>query len=298
MNYDITIGTAPCSWGVWWPDGRPSGTPYSVFLDQAAAAGYQALELGPVGYLPTSIEQLKEELDRRSLHICGGTACYDFLKADSFADVRADVDALCRRLVTLKVPYMMTMDGTALSVADKQKLGDRRKKTYDIFAEMGRYCQGEYGVETLVHPERNSLIETRGDLETLIELGLSVCFDNGHYAAANGGWQRGDASALDFLRDHIDHIPYLHFKNVSIPLRRMQIEEHLPLDDPRCEDIMCDLEDGVIDYEAYRDLLDALHFHGVGIVEQDCPHATTEEAFAMAKRNLAYLQKIGIVKTH
>ena len=58
MSLQVTIGTAPCSWGVWWPDGTPSGTPYNVFLDQAAEAGYKALELGPVGYLPTDIGQL------------------------------------------------------------------------------------------------------------------------------------------------------------------------------------------------------------------------------------------------
>ena len=63
MSLHVVIGTAPCSWGVWWPDGTPSGTPWNVFLDQAAAAGYSALELGPVGYLPTDLEQLKDEID-------------------------------------------------------------------------------------------------------------------------------------------------------------------------------------------------------------------------------------------
>ena len=46
MSLQVTIGTAPCSWGVWWPDGTPSGTPYNVFLDQAAEAGLEALERG------------------------------------------------------------------------------------------------------------------------------------------------------------------------------------------------------------------------------------------------------------
>ena len=106
MSLQVTIGTAPCSWGVWWPDGTPSGTPYNVFLDQAAEAGYKALELGPVGYLPTDIGQLRDELASRGLSICGGTACYDFLKAASFADVRADVDELCKRLLASVIVYM------------------------------------------------------------------------------------------------------------------------------------------------------------------------------------------------
>ena len=112
---------------------------------------------------------------------------------------------------------------------------------------------------------------------------------------ANGGWQRGDRTALDFLEKHIDRIPYLHFKNVSPAIRRLELEGDLAPDDPRQDEMMCDLEDGVIDYEAYRDLLDRLNFSGVGIIEQDCPHATTDEAFAMAKRNLEYLQRIRLI---
>ena len=160
---------------------------------------------------------------------------------------------------------------------------------------MGRYCRDTYGIEILMHPERCSLIETREELERLIDLDLCICFDNGHYAAANGGWQKGDRSALDFLEAHIDHIPYLHFKNVSGEVRKQELDGALAWDDPKMDDIMCDLEDGIIDYEAYRDLLDRLNFQGVGIIEQDCPHATTQEAFEKAKKNLVYLQKIHLI---
>lgn len=58
---------------------------------------------------------------------------------------------------------------------------------------------------------------------------------------------------------------------------------------------MCPLEDGVIDYRAYRDLLDRLNFRGVGIIEQDCPHAAPGEAFELAKQNLNYLRRIGMI---
>ena len=191
--------------------------------------------------------------------------------------------------------YLMSMDGTDFAPGEKDKLTEAKKRTFGIFAEMGRYCRETYGVEVLMHPERRSLIETPEELEELSDLGLSICYDNGHFAAANGGWQRGDRTALDFLEKHIDRIPYLHFKNVSPAIRRLELEGGLAPDDPRQDEMMCDLEDGVIDYEAYRDLLDRLNFNGVGIIEQDCPHATTDEAFAMAKRNLKYLQRIRLI---
>lgn len=205
------------------------------------------------------------------------------------------MDELCKRLLAFDVHYLMTMDGTAMSRETKAGLKEQQERTYRIFGEMGRYCRDTYGIEILMHPERCSLIETREELERLIDLDLCICFDNGHYAAANGGWQKGDRSALDFLEAHIDHIPYLHFKNVSGEVRKQELDGALAWDDPKMDDIMCDLEDGIIDYEAYRDLLDRLNFQGVGIIEQDCPHATTQEAFEKAKKNLVYLQKIHLI---
>ena len=296
MSLHVVIGTAPCSWGVWWPDGTPSGTPWNVFLDQAAAAGYSALELGPVGYLPTDLEQLKDELALRKLSICGGTACFEFLKADSFQDVHAQVDDICKRVVALGAKQLMTMDACPMDRAKKAQLGDAYEKVYDIFGEMGKYCRDTYGVQVLMHPERCSLIETRQDLINLIDRGLDICFDNGHYVAANGSWEKNDQSSLNFYREFHEKIPYLHFKNVSSDIRHKEMTGEIPQGDARLDDdLMCLLEDGIINYEQFRDLLDQYNFDGVGIIEQDCPHADTDTAFAMAKTNLQYLQKIHMI---
>ena len=71
------------------------------------------------------------------LSICGGTACYDFLKARSFADVRGDVDDLCKRLQAFDVHYLMTMDGTAMDCKTKAGLKEQQIRTYKLFGEMG-----------------------------------------------------------------------------------------------------------------------------------------------------------------
>lgn len=39
------LGSAPDSWGVWFPD-DPGQTPWERFLDEVAAAGYRRIELG------------------------------------------------------------------------------------------------------------------------------------------------------------------------------------------------------------------------------------------------------------
>ena len=66
----LTIGSAPDSWGVWFGDDARQ-TPWQRFLDEIAEAGYEWMELGPFGYLPTDVKVLKPELDKRGLKVTG-----------------------------------------------------------------------------------------------------------------------------------------------------------------------------------------------------------------------------------
>ena len=68
----LRLGTCPDSWGVWFAD-DPLQTPWQRFLDEVAEVGYEWLELGPFGYLPTEPARLTEELARRGLKVAGGT---------------------------------------------------------------------------------------------------------------------------------------------------------------------------------------------------------------------------------
>ena len=61
----ILVGSAPDSWGVWFPD-DPDQTPYTRFLDEVAASGYEWIELGPFGYLPTDPEAAVRRAGRRA----------------------------------------------------------------------------------------------------------------------------------------------------------------------------------------------------------------------------------------
>ncbi len=79
----ILVGSAPDSWGVWFPD-DPQQTPYTRFLDEVAASGYEWIELGPFGYLPTDPKQLSDELAARNLKLSAGTV-FEHLHQDEVA---------------------------------------------------------------------------------------------------------------------------------------------------------------------------------------------------------------------
>jgi inosose dehydratase len=70
---NLKIGSAPDSWGVWFPN-DPKQTPWSRFLDEVVEAGYEWIELGPHGYLPTDLYTLRPELAKRHVQVCAATA--------------------------------------------------------------------------------------------------------------------------------------------------------------------------------------------------------------------------------
>ena len=68
----LSLGTAPDSWGVWFPrDDHQVG--WEQYLDEVALAGYLYTELGPQGFLPQDPGQLRDELAKRNLTVTGGT---------------------------------------------------------------------------------------------------------------------------------------------------------------------------------------------------------------------------------
>lgn len=299
MKSHVTIATAPCSWGVWYPDGTPSGTPWQTFLDQATEAGYKALELGPDGYLPTDEAQLRHELDSRGLTLCSGTAVYLFDTYENFDDFKPQVETLCKRLSAFDAKYLVVMDESDVGQYSEKKAAYAPalwNKYFSMFKALGDYTQNEWGIETVYHPHIKSLIETEDEIERMMEsTGLRLCFDIGHHAYVNGSGKKGDESALAFMRKWPQKIAYLHFKNVDEAVFARVQAEHLDSDTAFDLDVMCDLADGTVDYTKVKQVLDDIGFSGIGVIEQDMPRATPAVAFAAAKRNLQYLRDIHII---
>lgn len=296
----IISATAPCSWGVWYADGTPSKTPYDIFLDQAAESGYQALELGPDGYLPADESKLLEELESRNLSVCAGTACYSFDKEPSFATFRPRIEAMCRRLKSFGANYIVAMDESDVGLYSEKKEQMATEVWEGFFRkikEMAEFTKKEYGIEIVYHPHIKTMIETEQEIIRLMdETGLNLCFDTGHHAYVNGNGEYGDSSVFDFIRRYKERIAYLHFKNIDYKVLQKVKAEHLDSDTAFDIDVMCDLEEGIIDYQQLKIVLDEINFQGIGVIEQDMPKATTTQAFHAAKRNLEYLRKIHMVE--
>ena len=57
----VRLATGPVSWGVDFAE-APANPLWTTVLDEIAATGLGALELGPVGFLPEDADTLRAEL--------------------------------------------------------------------------------------------------------------------------------------------------------------------------------------------------------------------------------------------
>lgn len=299
MKSNVIIATAPCSWGVWYADGTPSGTPSAVFLEQAGQAGYRELELGPDGYLPADETVLREELAKNNLSIAAGTICWPFDQEADFEAFKDKLAKLCQRVKSLGGKYIVAMDESDVGQFSEKK-ENFSSQVWSEFLEkirlLGLFAKEEYGLEVVWHPHIKSMIETEEEIVRLMNYtGLNLCLDTGHHAYANGTPDDKGTSVFAFMRKYAERITYLHFKNVDKVVWEKVIREKLDVHAAFGLDIMCDLKDGMIDFKELKNVLDEIQFNGIGVIEQDMPNATPEIAFAAAKRNLSYLKEVKMI---
>lgn len=290
----VKLGTAPDSWGVWFPRDERQ-TPWQRFLDEAAAAGYRWIELGPYGYLPTDPDELRPELERRGLEVTGTFTMFHLEDADAWDGMRDEVERTCQLIRRFEGRYLIVIDdcytnlftGAPLrpAVLDDDEWA-QLVRTTNAIAEMA----GAHGLQAVFHPHAETHVEYEEQVERLLadtDHQLGLCLDVGHHA-----YRFGDPVA--FLRRHHERIPYLHLKSVDPELRERVAAERIPFAKAVAMDLFVEPAEGAVDFPALRDALVDVGYAGFGIVEQDMYPAPFDKPFPIAKRTHEYLRRIGI----
>lgn len=293
---NVTIGSAPDSWGVWFP-ADPKQTPWHRFLDEIAAAGYAWTELGPYGYLPTDPATLRAELAARGLRLTGATVMANLEDPASWPEVERQVTgggALAAALggqflVLIDDVYTNLFTGAAtapqrLDAAAWQRLIATTHRVADLARE-------RFGLRTVFHPHAETHVEYEEQIERFLAqtdpARVGLCFDTGHHA-----YRGGDAVA--FMRAHHARIPYLHLKSVRAEMIARVTREGIPFGVAVGAGMFCEPSEGAVDFLAFRDVLREIDFTGWAIVEQDMYPAPFDAPLPIAKRTRDYLRQIGI----
>ena len=140
--------------------------PWHQFLDEAAAAGYTAVELGPFGYLPTHPEQLRDELGRRGLALTGATAGTALHRGgDALGAALVECRQVAALLAAMDAPYLITLPAmytdlyTGALLEPAELTPDQWTTLGRGHSELGRVLQDEYDVRQMFHPHADAHVD-------------------------------------------------------------------------------------------------------------------------------------------
>jgi inosose dehydratase len=287
------LGSAPDSWGVWFPD-DPKQTPWSRYLDEVAEAGYRYTELGPYGYLPTDPDVLRPELERRGLTVAAGFTMFDLEDEGAWEAGLAQTRGTARLVQALGAEYLIVIDDVYTNLVTGEARapptldGAAWQRLVDAVARLYGVAE-EHGLRAVVHPHVQTHIESEEQIERLLDdaPGVELCLDVGHHAYSGG-------EPISFFRKHRARIPYLHLKSVDGQLRQRVEDDGTSFADAVAEGVFVEPAEGVIDFEAFRDALQEQAYEGYGIVEQDMYPTPFDRPLPIARRTHDYLVGLGL----
>jgi inosose dehydratase len=291
----ILVGSAPDSWGVWFPD-DPRQTPYTRFLDEVAAAGYQWIELGPYGYLPTDPEQLSDELAARNLKLSAGTVFERLHQEDSWEAVWKQVEDVARLTAAVGGKHVVVIpemwrDASTGAVLEPRELTDAQwlRKT-DGMNRLGRAMHETYGVRAQYHPHADSHIDTEDHIYRFLDCTSSqfvnLCLDTGHIAYCGG-------DNLNIITKYPGRIGYLHLKQVDPYVRTQVKAEDLPFGEAVRLGVMTEPPRGIPDLPPLLHAIERLGLDVFAIVEQDMYPCSPDTPLPIARRTRSYLGTCG-----
>ncbi|WP_237477685.1 sugar phosphate isomerase/epimerase family protein [Lichenibacterium dinghuense] len=304
----ITVTTAPCCWGV--DDVRnPHLPPWKRVFDEAAAAGYGGLELGPYGYVPLDAERVGRALRERGLTIVAGTIFDDLASPANRETLLRQADEICaflRRLpppVTaaghrFPAPYLTVMDwghderDFAAGHSDRAPRLDGAAWD-DMVANVravARLARDRHGVRAVIHPHAGGYIEFADEVARIAadvppdEAGF--CIDTGHSFYAG-------MDPVETLERYADRLDYVHFKDIDGQVFAAVTGERIRFFDACARGVMCPIGRGVIDYPAVRAALHRIGYAGFATVEQERDPRSAGGSLADVAASRAYLRGIG-----
>jgi inosose dehydratase len=292
----VKIGTAPDNWGVWFPS-DPKQTPWQRYLDEVVQAGYEWIELGPYGYLPTDANMLRKELDRRRLRVCGTFAMAHLEDPSAWPGLEQQVVGGGELLAALDAKYLVLIDDTYSDLFTGRRTRPNHldshawRKLIDTTHRVADMVKQRFGLSLVFHPHAETHVEYDDQIETLLEhtdpARVSLCLDTGHHA-----YRGGDPVA--FMRKHHERIAYLHLKSIDGAIQKKVAAEKIPFALAVGMDMFCEPAKGMIDFRAFGNVLREVGYAGWAVVEQDMYPAAFDKPLPIAKRTRAYLREIGI----
>jgi inosose dehydratase len=256
------VAAAPISWGVCEVPGWGLQLPPERVLTEVAALGFEATELGPIGWLPLEPAALREQLDRRRLRlVCGFVPLV--LHERDLGPVRAEAERIARVLAAaggelFEAAVVMDAAWSApvpLDDAAWRRLADNLTQIQELVSELG--------LELVLHPHAGTLVEREDDIERVLAAGqVALCLDTGHLAIAG-------VDPVEFARRHGERVAHVHLKDIDFGLAERFRSGELTLVEATQEGLFRPLGQGDAGIAEVVELLERKGYERWLVLEQD-----------------------------
>lgn len=306
----ITITCAPCCWGV--DDVTNPNLPHwEKVLDEAAAAGFGGMELGPYSYMPLKNDVVADALAVRNLSIVAGTIFDDLVSPANRETLLRQTREICGFIAALPTPKAhagQRFDAPYLTVMDwghdeRDYAAGHSDRALRLTAEgwrgmmsniraISEVARDEFGVRAVIHPHAGGYIEFEDELAQLVQdidgdvAGL--CLDTGHMAYSGMDPVAG-------LRAYWDRLDYIHFKDIDPAVYARVMKEEIRFFDACAVGVMCPIGRGSIDYGAVYGLLSEKAYGGYITIEQERDPRNGASVLDDLATSRAFLSSVGFV---
>jgi inosose dehydratase len=289
MNLTTRLAGAPISWGVCEVPGWGIELAPRRVLGEMQQLGLTATELGSDGYLPTDPAELKDLCAEFNLEMIGG---FVPLVLHDATELDATIEA-ARRTAELMSAAGATVFVT--SAVTDWGWGPRTELTSDDWNFAAKSLAivddvvGEFGMTQAIHPHLRTVVETRADIEALLDVSdVGWTFDMGHM-------QIGGMDPLEFIEVAFDRIRHVHLKDVVMDLAAPVFSGEQSIMEGVQAGMFCNLGRGDVPIGAIVTELEARGYDQWYVLEQDAA-ITSDEPEAGAGPLLDVLASIEFLK--
>jgi inosose dehydratase len=256
------VAAAPISWGVCEVPGWGLQLTPERVLPEIAALGFEATELGPIGWLPLEPVALRAQLDRHGLRLVGGFVPLVLHERD-LEPTRAEAERIARVLAAASGELFeaaVVMDAgwsppVSLDDAAWRRLADNLAQIQELVAELG--------LELVLHPHAGTLVDREEDIERLLAAGqVQLCLDTGHLSIAG-------VDPVSIVRRHGERVAHVHLKDVDFGLAERYRSGELTLVEATQEGLFRPLGQGDAAIAEVVELLERKGYERWLVLEQD-----------------------------
>jgi inosose dehydratase len=257
------ISGAPISWGVCEVPGWGLQLSVDRVLGEMHDLGLRETELGAIGWLPTDVDELGATLRSHELRVVGAFVPLVCHESDGRREALDSATKTAELLAAVGADTFVTAVVTDPSDWRHVPMSAAQwDHTFSMLDEV-EAITAEHGLNQVVHPHVNTLVETGDEVARLLEGSpVAICLDTGHLTI-------GGADPLELAATASTRVGLVHLKDVRTAVAARLNASELDLVAAVQAGLFAPLGDGDVPIADIVTTLERNGYAGRYVLEQD-----------------------------